>query len=579
MVLDTNGVPVWYRNVPLGPAQNVTALDGNKIAWLYKSGPGFSIYPDAAFEVLDLKSGITTSLQSPLPPTDGHELVQLNNGDFMMLATPLRANVDLSPIGLGQRRTIVDCVVQEVDSRGQLVWSWRASDHIGVAESTHPFTSTVLRQLVFDVFHCNSVDVDPTTGDVLLSVRHADAVYLIDRATGHISWRLGGRGPNPDGAELIQVTSDPLGTFHAQHDARFRPDGDVSLFDDQSWDARLPARAIEYHIDLSSRTAHPVWTYTASDRHNSAATGSFRRLLGGADNVIGWGFKPNSLFTEVDAQGNVMLEVEVQSGQSAYRVLKVPTAALDLKLLRADAGTLAPIVWPRPAVAFVGPAGGPTRGGTTVTITGSFAPGASRVQFGTSEASFTVIDAATIVAVAPPGTGSATVTVVTPGGTSPAISDNQLAATFSDSSFEFGTGSWNATNASVLLTAEYSRSGEYSMEVAPDSLAGTAVATGLYEIPGGANVKTSAWVLMPGSGEPTQSTIAFFDSNKSILSVRHGSQVVPPIAVWTQVQIAAQAPLDAKWVAVGIAVGPSATPFFVDDATLVGTTSFDYAAG
>jgi hypothetical protein len=216
------------------------------------------------------------------------------------------------------------------------VWQWRASDHISVDESTHP--SGFGFQPIHDIFHCNSIDTDPAGSLVLLSVRHADAVYLIDKTTGATIWKMGGTSSNEDHAQILTITGDQDGAFHAQHDARFESNGDVSLYDNQSWDATLAARGVEYHIDAGAGTATLVWSYQSPDGRNSAATGSFRRLNGGADNVIGWGVKTGTLFTEVDAQGNVLLNVAFAGGGFAYRVQKVGLTALDHDLLRATAG-------------------------------------------------------------------------------------------------------------------------------------------------------------------------------------------------------------------------------------------------
>ena len=76
---------------------------------------------------------------------------------------------------------------------------------------------------------------------------------------------------------------------------------------------------------------------------------------------------------------------------------------------------------PAPAVTGVSPGSGPQSGGTTVTLTGSGFSGASSVLFGTvPAASFTVVSATSITAVAPAdaSTGSVDVTVTTVGGTS-----------------------------------------------------------------------------------------------------------------------------------------------------------------
>ncbi|QKV93118.1 IPT/TIG domain-containing protein [Streptomyces sp. NA02950] len=76
-----------------------------------------------------------------------------------------------------------------------------------------------------------------------------------------------------------------------------------------------------------------------------------------------------------------------------------------------------------PSLTSVVPNQGPGAGGNTVTLTGSGLSGATAVRFGSASAtSFTVVSPTQIIAVAPPGSGSVQVTVVTPGGTSNGVS-------------------------------------------------------------------------------------------------------------------------------------------------------------
>ena len=110
------------------------------------------------------------------------------------------------------------------------------------------------------------------------------------------------------------------------------------MYDNETWDTSLAARGVEYHLDVQAGTAALVWSYKSPDGHNSAATGSFRRLAGGADNVIGWGFKLGTLFTEVDQAGRVVLNVTFPNGEGAYRVIKVSATTFGLQLLRTTAG-------------------------------------------------------------------------------------------------------------------------------------------------------------------------------------------------------------------------------------------------
>jgi hypothetical protein len=72
-----------------------------------------------------------------------------------------------------------------------------------------------------------------------------------------------------------------------------------------------------------------------------------------------------------------------------------------------------------PVLATVSPPSGPSAGGNTVTLTGSAFTGATAVRFGaTAAASVTVLSDTKLTAVAPPGTGTAAVTVVTAAGVS-----------------------------------------------------------------------------------------------------------------------------------------------------------------
>ncbi len=83
---------------------------------------------------------------------------------------------------------------------------------------------------------------------------------------------------------------------------------------------------------------------------------------------------------------------------------------------------------PAPTVSSVSPNQGPGAGGNTVTITGSGFSGATAVRFGSTNAtSFTVVSPTQITAVAPPGSGTVQVTVVTAGGTSNGVSYTYVA--------------------------------------------------------------------------------------------------------------------------------------------------------
>ena len=349
MVLDGNGTPVWFASTP-GVAVNVEALPNNTLTWAPLTGPGLGTDPFGAFWLYPLNTEATQLQRATLPPTDPHELLQMSNGDRLMIASPLRAVNDIPASMAGANGTLIDCLVEEVKPDGSLAWSWDAYDHVAPSENTIPtVVANYNGQPAADVYHCNSIDVDPsapdpTIGDLVVSMRNMDAVFRINRTipatSGTITWKLGGTAANKDGAQHLTIASDPEGSIHGQHDARFQPSGDFSIYDDHTGAAGA-SRGVQYHVDTTAGTATMDLNLPSPDGQNARATGSFRRYQSGADNVIGWGSKGGVSMSEVDASNNLLMSITLgPAGTSAYRFIKYDLGALDINLLRNSAGAV-----------------------------------------------------------------------------------------------------------------------------------------------------------------------------------------------------------------------------------------------
>ncbi len=338
MVLDTNGTPVWYRKSAPGSVSDVQLLPNDTIGYESFTGvTGYGYNSSDAYNLFQLDTHQTTQVRTVGTPTDLHEFLQLPNGDRIIDSYPFKSGVDLTGLqDYGPNSTIADCVLQELDPQGNVVWQWRASDHIDPArESTVPQSTTINGQTVVDVYHCNSVDVDGS-GNVLLSARHTDAVFMISKATGKIMWKLSGVPYNKDGAQLIRVVNDPETAFYRQHDARVLPNGNITMFDNHT-SAGADARGIEYSIDFATSTAQPVVQHTAPN-FSSAAMGDYRRAPDGEE-IIDWGYirGRNIGFEELDPAGRDVLDVGFGRTYS-YRVLKVAPESLDINTLRNAVG-------------------------------------------------------------------------------------------------------------------------------------------------------------------------------------------------------------------------------------------------
>src|SRR5262249_46604128 len=128
---------------------------------------------------------------------------------------------DLTPAGGGGDQTLLDSGVLEYDIKtGKLIRAWSADDHIPMTESYTP--ASAQNPNAYDPWHINSIDVD-SDGNWLVSMRNTWTLYKINPTTGAILWRLGGKASDffvPDNI-----------AFAFQHDARWLPNGQISIFD------------------------------------------------------------------------------------------------------------------------------------------------------------------------------------------------------------------------------------------------------------------------------------------------------------------------------------------------------------
>ncbi|MEP7051848.1 MAG: aryl-sulfate sulfotransferase [Pseudomonadota bacterium] len=327
-VFDSNGVPVWYARgtMPI----NVESPAPNVISFMRNSNAGAAAF----YEILSLGTNAASKVMAPDAPTDDHEMRPLPNGNSLVLTYPKQLDIDLTGLkAYTSTDKLLGCKIEELDPSGSIVWSWLATDHIDpVQESLTQIPAAADGTTYIDAFHCNSIDVD-ATGNLLVSMRHTSSVFYVDRTSGQVTWKLGGTAYSKDGAALIHTANDPEVTFSQQHDARFQPNGNVSLFDDHGLGTSGVARGVEYAIDLDAKTATPVFQFLGSGK--ALYEGGFRRYADGGS-LISWGFVPNDgrVLTEIDSDGNDVFDIAFSGSNVSYRAEKVPLSQFDIGLLR-----------------------------------------------------------------------------------------------------------------------------------------------------------------------------------------------------------------------------------------------------
>jgi hypothetical protein len=194
-----------------------------------------------------------------------------------------------------------------------VLFEWHSSGHVPVEESYMPGTTKAGN---VDYFHINSIGVD-TDGNLLISSRHTCTVYKVDRRTGEVIWRLGGKKSD------FRFASGAA--FNFQHDVRRVSDGTITLFDNG---ASAPnnvleptSRGLRLSLDTSAMTAGLVADYRAPDSRVTIAMGSMQ-LLPDASAFVGWGTVP--LFSRIGADGKLLLDAELGGTSVSYRAFLQP---------------------------------------------------------------------------------------------------------------------------------------------------------------------------------------------------------------------------------------------------------------
>lgn len=210
---------------------------------------------------------------------------------------------------------VVAAVVQEVNG-GNVVFDWDSTTvPVLYTQSTDGNDYTNAKTPYADYNHLNSIDVDPSNGNVLISLRHDDEILELDHTTGAVMWTFGGAG-DQFGLAAADKPSH-------QHHARFVAPNDITMFDNGN--ASQLSKIREYTIDPVAKTAQVVAAIPV-DGHYTAAMGSVQKF--GSDYFVGWGFRRTgeSDMTEIDGTTQQKtFELSFQDGYCSYRALKFQT--------------------------------------------------------------------------------------------------------------------------------------------------------------------------------------------------------------------------------------------------------------
>jgi hypothetical protein len=313
MILDGEGQLVWFRPVP---EEGQDAMDFR--AQSYKGEPVLTWWQgahggwgDGEYLILDGAYREVARVRAGNGLKGDHHEFLISGRDTALFTVYRGVPMDLSPFGGPKKATVMDGVVQEVDiGTGEVLFEWHSLDHVGFDESTSEPKPDL--KAPYDYFHINSVAED-ADGNLIVGARKTSAVYKVDRDSGEVIWRLGGKRSDFEMGEGA--------TFAYQHDARRQADGTITLFDNRGAEAGELSRGVRLGLDERAMRAELVAEYTIPEAPFAIYQANVQDLPNG--NVfVGWGSAP--YLSEHDRDGALLFEARFPETVESYRAYRSP---------------------------------------------------------------------------------------------------------------------------------------------------------------------------------------------------------------------------------------------------------------
>ncbi len=316
-IVDNLGRPVWFMPLTgsgLASDFRVQTYRGNSVL-TWSQGVGFENPTVGATTdyIADSTYTVVASVQAGNGlDADQHEF-QLTPEGTALITIYNTVTGDLTSVGGPASGPILEGVVQEIDvATGLVLLEWHSLDHVPLTESNLPYTpgSTA----AYDYFHVNSASLD-TDGNLLISSRHTWTVYKVNRSTGDIIWRLGGKKSD--------YALGPGLPFAWQHDAEAVDASTIRIFDNESNGVPvLPAsRVIWVSHDDTAMTATLARSIQHPDALSVLAEGS-AQALGNGDTFVEWGILGR--FSEFDPGGTLLFDASEPAKFGSYRGYRFP---------------------------------------------------------------------------------------------------------------------------------------------------------------------------------------------------------------------------------------------------------------
>ncbi|WP_067460425.1 arylsulfotransferase family protein [Actinomadura macra] len=337
-IADDQGRVVWFRPVPEGQyATNVRVQQyrGEPVLTWWQgeatrtgAGTGTCYIADTSYRVIAaLRMGGDM-------PADLHELLLTDRGTALLVGYHPKPH-DLSPVGGREDGLILDSVIEEIDiATGEVLLHWSGAESIPLGESDLPVQ--MAGEGPWDHLHVNAIGVDDDE-NLVITARHSQALYKLDRGTGEVLWKLG------SGASTLVLGVGAR--LNWPHDAQPVGDGVHRVFDNGANIGMegYESRVVWLRADVENGIATHVRQITHPEHLSSSVEGSAQGLPNG-NTLVGWGRAGR--ISEFSPDGELLFDATTPDGPgwTTYRVFRQewhgrpatpPVAVVDGDLVRA----------------------------------------------------------------------------------------------------------------------------------------------------------------------------------------------------------------------------------------------------
>ena len=230
-----------------------------------------------------------------------HQPHELENGNFLALTANTQEIENyytdiIDKTAPRKTQTVVGDNIVEFTPEGKIVWNWNTFDHLDTERVGYglldPYWWVRGFPGALDWTHGNGVTSDPHDGNVLISLRHQDAILKVDKESGEIIWILGDHQDwgSKYKSKLLKPIDDLTWPYHG-HNPRVTGPNKFIMYDNgiigtlpphpRKKPAECLARAVEFEVDIESMEVRQIWSSAEYDTEApviSFAMGDAHRL-------------------------------------------------------------------------------------------------------------------------------------------------------------------------------------------------------------------------------------------------------------------------------------------------------------